>query len=309
MSSIKPAEVDESFNTWYLGDIAVDIPASMALDGLLQFSIQPDAANRNITIGFNDVSADEVKNKEYGLTSSEPLSRSGSQVLFWEPFAEKTEDVSDIIGSPSGLSIFYGCDDVEENRWTLGLDIRIKEDYGYLEFAFTELLFEPLPPGQREDIASQRKDLFLSWVAGFLKAYNWIGHNQKPGHKQLATRRGLINVEDTLSIINIGVMAFFDSIDVAPRSADRLMIVVNRLFYTGMCRKSHEDLTDAIYMTPANGSIRIYKEWALPIDSAIYGSICVTMTTVASTQGDDHEFQAYIMGLSSVILKSVRAAI
>ncbi|MDR1044168.1 MAG: hypothetical protein LBP33_03495 [Candidatus Adiutrix sp.] len=308
-SGLKPAKVNEPFKTWYLGDIAVDIPnKSMALDGLLKFNIHPDAENSNITIGLGEISADEAKNKDYRLTSSEPLSRAGSQVFSWEPAAKKTEDIGAIIGSPAGLSMFYGPDKVEQDRWALGMDVRIKEDYGYLEFVFTELVFEPLSSEQLEMVFSQKKDMFLSWISGFLKAYNWTGHNQKPGHKQLATRLGIINVEETLLISNISVMAFFASIDGAHRPTDRITIVLDRLFYAGLC-PGNENLTDAIYKSPGNGNIGIYKEWAMSVDSAIYGSICVTMMTIASTGGNDHEAQSYIMGLSNAILKSVRSAI
>lgn len=308
-SSIKPAEVNEPFKTWYLGDIAVDIPVSMTLDGRLQFSIRPDANNRNINIGFSDISADEVKNKEYRLTSDEPLYRpAGSQVFSWEPAAIKTEDISVTIGKPAGLSMFYGPDTVEENRWALGMDVRIKEDYGYLEFVFTELVFEPLSSEQLEMVFSQKKELFSSWITDFLNAYHWTGHNQKPVHKQLATQFGIVNVEDTPSISNISVMAFFASIDGAHHPVGGIDIVLHRLLYTGIC-KDNKNLTDVIYKTPGNGSIGIYKDWGIPIDSAIYGSICVLMKAMASTGGKDHEAQSYIMGLSNAVFKSVRSAI
>ena len=307
-SSIESAKVNEPFKTWYLGDIAVDIPESMALDGLLNFSIRPDAENRNITIGFSEIPADEAKNKEYGLTSSEPLSRSGSQVFSWEAAVKKMEDISVTIGVPAGLSIFYGPDNIEQNRWALGMDVRIKEDYGYLEFAFTELFFEQLSSEQLEMTISQKKEQFLSWVTGFLNAYNWTGHNQKPGHKQLATRFGIINIEGKLSIGNISVKAYFELINNAYSSIDKIEIVLHRFFFLGKC-PGDINLVDFIYRYPISGDIGIHKEWVVPIDSAIYGPICVTMLTMTSAGGNDHEVQSYIMGLSNAILKSARSTI
>jgi len=307
-SSIQPAQVNEPFKTWYLGDIAVDIPESMILDGPLAFSLRPYAENSNITIGFSDASADEAKNKEHSLTSSEPLYRTASQVFSWEPAAQKTDDISVVIGKPAGLSIFFGPDTVEENRWALGLDARIKEDYGYLEFNFTELIFEPLSSEQLEMVISQKKELFLSWITGFRRVYNWIGHNQKPGPGQLATQLGIINVKDTTLISDISVMAFFDSIDGACRTTDGNRVVLTRFFNPFICSNNNY-LIDEISEVPGVGDILILKDWMMPFDSAIYGSICVKMMTIASTGGNDHEAQSYIMGLSNAIFKSVRSAI
>ena len=306
-SSIKPAEITEPFETLYLGDLAIDIPKSMAIDGQLQFSMRPDAENRNISIGFSDASADEVKNKEYRLTSNEPLERpAGSRVFSWEAAAIKTEDISITVGKPAGLSMFYGPD-VEENRWVLGIDARIKEDFGYLEFTFTELISEEISAEQLENVFSQKKDFFSSWLTVFLKAYNWTGHNQKPGPEQVATRLGLLDVKETSLINNIGIAAFFNSIDGTHHPINKMTVMLARTFYAaGICKDSKK-LLDYIH-DPGLGSIVIYKEWAIPIDSAIYGSLCVTVSAQALIEANDHEAQSYIMGLSNAIVKSVRSA-
>lgn len=305
-ADITPAKITEPFKTWYVGDVAVDVPASMGQPTNLIMEIFPTPGQRDVSITFKEKSSGDVS-LDSGLTSSAPIYRSAGTFYNWKITAHKTQNLQTDQGQAVGLSLFYGPGTTKnsEEKWALGLDARIKTEFEVLEFAYTEILLEPLTPEQLEPFFAQKQTEFLAWIKNFRQTYSRTGHNQKPGMNQLATRFGLIEADEKLKASNIEIRANFK----AEFPGGKILISLDRQSLVALCHSGQKKLSnDFIFNLTDSDQLAFIPLWAVPVDSPLDGSLCFIVNTMAEAKSDDLAAQSHIAGVVNAVVESIRPA-
>lgn len=293
LSSIKPAEINEPFTTWYLGEIAVDIPESMGQVSTTRTRIYLNSREDKTYIDFQERSTDKLP---WEITTLDP----------------DVEDISSVIGKPAGLSIFWGPNNSQDGAMTLRLAVRIKHDFGYLEFSYTDETIAPVTDEQLDVLVAKKKSFLFDWLSDFLLTYQWTGQNQFPAANQLATQYGYIVVTDAFLKSNIEVMALLS----IKRDLEHLEIHPDSMFTIYLtAASSHDILNDGDERSIGDYSsinlgtsiITITRDYVKCFNSVNYEKVCVSTLTWAGASSKNVDFLSYVMGLYEFMLNSFQA--
>ena len=311
--TIMPAEINESLTTWYWGEIAIDIPESMDLSrspiGIL---IYPNPPQKDISIEFVDKSNGHSETMEHVLVSDHPKDGWSRLPSRGEIITTINEDISLNLGRPAGLSIFHSWKTIGTKQITLMMDVRIKESNKFWEFAYTEILNEPVPVEQFDDYLLGRKKFFLGWLSDFLPTYHWVGKNQKPSFNQLATQFGHIADKDALlASSNIEIYVSYSL------GKPKIDYSLNDLIFNGLnlffTISSTSDiitpkrfLNDSSYSSPESGMVFIEKDRMHILTSANHITTFIVMSKMIRARENNSDFLAYALGLSQTVFKSLR---
>jgi len=194
-----PAVQEEAAITYYLGNMAIDLPESLETNKMfdMQFFSADDAQAALITFGEGTRSdgLSQKSLKDWVLSAkSKPGAGVKSEILL-------QEDLEAFFNHPSSLVIFKEQENlpsslsgVKQTLEYLNLIIHLEKGGGVLEFNYSKQV-QQWPASEHSDsFIKGEKDKFLTWVKDFVSQYEWLGHNEASAAPFFSTSLGRIKL-------------------------------------------------------------------------------------------------------------------
>ena len=309
--ALKPIALDDAVRTWYLGEMSIDIPEPMTQIGDFIIRIYPIPSNEEMVITFYEKkpyqSFKEISNSPF----QKPIPRRETLLHGWNAKFQTSDDVSEALRRPSKLNTFWGNNKLPLNSATLGFDAFVQEDYGILEFSYTEHVTNFSDYDNPDEFIRNRKSTFTCWLANFFTVYHWIGKNQHPGSNNIATQFGYMKITDEVKKYNIEISTLFClrndlNLDKLLKSEVIYDIFVTTTIYSNYIQKDNWFRNDFNNFSK-EGILSVLKDEEELFDAVNYEKLKIKTTTNLRIDKVYIESMQYIEALYQGIWQSARS--
>lgn len=213
----EPAVITEPLETYYVGNVALDMPESWKMSNLsLTFYLtsEKDSPEIKFDDGHNRGDKEAAETLDEALASAEKV----LGIINEEATIITKKDITESLGRPAAIfisksePISYAGLASEINAApdlnNLELSLFIVERQAVLEFTYSEKLVWPDAENEGA-IISARQRVLTDWALAFLPRYQWEGANVPHPGNYLATKRGRIAYGDQWPELHYSLTAFF----------------------------------------------------------------------------------------------------